>query len=115
MVEHTQVELGAPTGSTIINKIFRNDGTPYCTPGSEEWSSRDLETTETYFVDLIVQNLTPEQAVTINSVANSATFVASGTNAIITAMLLDGYTITISAVNSVSIISPPTSVPTNIP
>ena len=115
MAEKTRLELGAPEGSTVINKIFRPNGPPYCTPGSEEWSSRMLEATQSYDVDLIVQNLTPQQAVSINSVANSATFGATGTTAIVEAMLLEGYTITISSVNSVSIISPPTRAPTNKP
>ena len=115
MVEKTQMELGAPAGSIVINKIYRHNGTPYCTPGSEEWSSRDLEAMDTYDVDLIVQNLTPQQAVSINSIANSANFIATGTTAIVEAMMLEGYTITISAVNSVSIISPPTRAPTQRP
>ena len=90
-------------------------GTPYCTPGSEEWSSRMLEATQSYDVDLIVQNLTPQQAVSINSVANSATFGVTGTTAIVEAMVLEGYTITISAVNSVSIISAATRAPSHRP
>ena len=47
--------------------------------------------------------------------SSSATFGATGTSAIVEAMLLEGYTITISSVNSVTIISPPTRAPTNKP